>query len=250
MTREQSNNFYLALIIPAYNEASRIQDTLHNILNYLVHQSYSWEVIVVDDGSTDSTADLVRSVSKVEPRIKLISTVHRGKGSAVGIGMLETNAEHRFLCDADLSMPIEQLDRFLPPKCSDYDIAIGSREIEGSKRIGEPVSRHIMGRIYNFLVRYLAVPGIADTQCGFKMIKGTVADKLFANQKIQGFAFDVELLFRAYKSKYKIMEIPIDWYHEPQSKVNRFKDSIVMAMDVIKVRWHHATGSYNNIETL
>ena len=238
---------FLSVIIPAYDEELRIVDTLKQVVNYLELQSYTWEVAVVDDGSTDSTASLVTSFAESRAHVRLISISHGGKGWAVNNGMLSTMGEYRFLCDADLSMPVEQLSRFFPPEISHFDIAIGSREASGSSRIGEPYRRHFMGRVYNLLVRLLAVPGLSDTQCGFKCFRGKVATELFSLQRLWGFAFDVEILFLAAKRGLRIREVPIDWYYRPQSKVRAFSDSLAMSWDLIEVRWHNLRGKYRRL---
>ena len=234
----------LSTVVPAYNEQSRIGDTLSKMVAYLGAQDYTWELVVVDDGSTDETASLVGAFGELHPGVHLISVPHGGKGWAVNQGMLWSTGEYRFLCDADLSMPIEQLSRFLPPQASSFDIAIGSREMSGSRRIGEPYRRHIMGRTYNLLVQLLAVPGLTDTQCGFKCFRGEVAQQLFPLQRLHGFSFDVEILFLARKRGLRIAEIPIDWYYRTQSKVNPLKDSSSMVKDVLKIRWNDFRGRY------
>ena len=235
---------YLSIIIPAYNEEPRIAGTLREVVDYLSTRPYTWEVAVVDDGSADATASLVKTFSEACPQVHLISVPHGGKGWAVNHGMLWTRGDYRFLCDADLSMPIEQVSRFLPPKTKDFDVAIGSREASGAARIGEPYRRHLMGRVYNLLVRLLALPGLSDTQCGFKCFRGPVVQKLFPLQRLYGFAFDVEILFIARKRNLHIMEVPIDWYYRPQSKVSPLKDSLVMSWDILKMRWQHLRGKY------
>ncbi len=235
---------YLSVVIPAYNEERRIIESLREVVDYLDAQSYTWEVVVVDDGSTDFTASLVKEVARANPDVHLICIPHGGKGWAVNHGMLWSSGEYRFLCDADLSMPIQQVSRFLPPAIFDYDIAIGSREAPGSRRVGEPYQRHIMGRIYNLLVRLLAVPGVSDTQCGFKCFRGQVVQKLFHLQRVYGFAFDVEVLFLARRSGLRLKEVPLDWYYRTQGKVRPFKDSLAMSVDILKIRWHCLRGNY------
>ena len=238
---------FLSVIIPAYNEETRIAESLRKVVAYLAAQSYTWEVAVVDDGSTDATASLVKAVAEEHPNVHLISVPHGGKGWAVNRGMLWTSGEYRFLCDADLSMPIEQLSRFLPPDAPPFDIAVGSRETPGSRRIGEPSLRHIMGRVYNLLVRMLAVPGLSDTQCGFKCFRGQVAQGLFPVQRLFGFSFDVEILFLARKGRLRISEVPIDWYYRPESKVRAYRDSLAMSADILKIRWHCLRGRYKSL---
>ncbi|MCE2464545.1 MAG: glycosyltransferase family 2 protein [Dehalococcoidia bacterium] len=235
---------FLSVVIPAFNEGGRIADTLQKAIDYLGTQEYTWDVLVVDDGSTDDTAQVVGEFSVADPRVRLLSVAHGGKGWAVRHGMLQAGGEFRFLCDADLSMPIEQASRYLPPAQEEYDIAIGSREIPGARRVGEPSRRHLMGRVFNGLVRLAALPGISDTQCGFKCFRGSVVEGLFGSQMLSGFAFDVELLFLARRQSLSIVEVPIDWYYRSLSRVRPFRDSLAMALDIIKIRWNHLLGRY------
>ena len=160
---------YLSVVIPAYNEARRLPETLTALNDYLGSRPYTWEVIVADDGSEDDTAAIVHEFARTHPGFRVRRFRHLGKGAAVKQGMLAANGEYRFLCDADLSMPIELLPRLLPPTAPPADIIIGSREATGARRIGEPRSRRVMGRVFNLFTRLLAVPGIRDTQCGFKV---------------------------------------------------------------------------------
>jgi len=233
---------FLSIVIPAYNEEPRILDTLRQVVRFLDSRSYTWEVVIVDDGSSDSTAALVGDFASRYANVRLISLPHRGKGWAVKHGMLDATGSYCFLCDADLSMPIEQVERFLPPQLEGVDIAIGSREAPNSRRIGEPLRRHTMGRLFNGLVRVLAVPGLDDTQCGFKCFRGEIVAELFQRQTLDGFAFDVELLFLAHRSGMKIREVGIDWYHREQSKVRPIPDSFAMTRDLLKIRWRHSRG--------
>ncbi len=235
---------FLTIVIPAYNEERRILPTLQRVVSYLGDQSYSWDVLVVDDGSADNTAALVQEFATSHPKVSLLSIPHRGKGWAVRSGMLHTKAEYRFLCDTDLSMPIEQLDRFLPPQITGYDVVIGSRESPGARRFGEPQRRHLLGRVYNYIARVLAVRNIGDTQCGFKCFHGPVADTLFSLQRIPGFAFDVEVLFLAQRMKMRLVEVPIDWYYEAESKVRPLIDGVGMISDILGIRWRYLRGSY------
>ena len=238
---------FLSVVIPAYNEEQRIAHTLEVVIRFLKTQGYSWEIIVVDDGSEDKTATLVREVAQDNIGITLVGLPHKGKGSAVKEGMLQASGEYRFLADADLSMPIEQLQRFLPPALDNFDIAIGSREILGSKRFDEPSKRHIMGRVFNILVRLLAIKEISDTQCGFKCFKANVAETLFPFQRAHGWGFDVEILFLAQKAGMNIHEIPIDWYYHQGSKIRPWRDSFLMFRDLLFVRWNYATGKYRSL---
>ena len=235
---------FLALIIPAYNEERRIKSTLEKVTSYLQAQNYSWEVIVVDDGSTDMTASVVSNFARTHSGLSLLSIPHKGKGSAVRAGMLHTKGQYRFMCDADLSMPIEQLERFLPAKIGDYDIALGSREISGAHRFQEPPYRHLMGRLFNAFVRVMAVPGFMDTQCGFKCFAGDTANQLFSLQRINGFAFDVEIMYLASRKGLKIKEVPIDWYYEKESKVRPIRDSLLMVANIVRIHLGSFVGKY------
>ena len=237
---------FLSIVIPAYNEEPRIIRTLGQVVRYLNSRDYRWEIVVADDGSTDDTAHLVDGFASRHRNIHLLRLTHRGKGWAVKNGMLKAVGEYRFLCDADLSMPIEQVQRFLPPEVNGVDIAVGSREAPNSRRIGEPWRRHLMGRFYNWLVRILAVPGLNDTQCGFKCFRGSVVPELFGKQTLDGFAFDVEILFLAMKEGTTIHEIGIDWHYRERSKVNPIKDSIAMTRDLLRIRWRYAKGHYKS----
>jgi glycosyltransferase involved in cell wall biosynthesis len=233
---------FLSIVIPAYNEAPRILETLGQVVEFLNARSYSWEVVVADDGSNDGTAALVSGFAARFGNVRLVNLPHRGKGWAVKQGMLNSSGSYCFLCDADLSMPIEQVERFLPPRLEGVDIAVGSREAPGSRRIGEPSRRHTMGRLFNALVRVLAVPGLDDTQCGFKCFRGQVAAELFQQQTLEGFAFDVELLFLARRSGMEIREVGIDWYYREQSKVRPVQDAFAMTRDLLRIRWRHRGG--------
>ncbi len=240
---------FLSIVIPAYNEEVRIAQTLSTVVDYLRRQSYSWEVVVADDGSEDGTASLVQAAADHDPGIRLVSLSHKGKGSAVREGVLNAVGRYRFIADADLSMPIEHLEWFLPPALSDYDIAMGSREIPGSRRFHEPLRRHLMGRVYNWVVRLLAVRGFGDTQCGFKCFDSEAAEVLFGLQRANGFGFDVEVLYLAQRLGMRIKEVPIDWYYEEGSKVKPVRDSVLMLKDIFSVRWSHFRGRYGKLSS-
>lgn len=235
---------YLSVVIPAFNEEVRIQRTLERVVEFLTAAAYTWEVIVADDGSTDATANLVTEFASSHENVKLLILDHGGKGWAVRHGMLASEGEYRLLCDADLSVPIEQVERLLPPQTQGVDIAVGSREMPDSKRIGEPAHRHLMGRIYNGLVRVLAVPRLKDTQCGFKCYRGEIVDRLFGVQKMDGFAFDPEVMFLAWKGALVTREVGVDWYYGSGSKVRPVTDSLAMTRDLIKIRWNYKMGRY------
>ena len=154
-------------------------------------------------------------------------------------GMLAAQGKYRLLCDADLSVPIEQVERLLLAFRPDVDIVLGSREALFAARVGEPTRRHVMGRAFNWLVSLLAVPGLADTQCGFKCFRAEAARDLFPNITLDGFAFDVELFYLARKRGWTYSEVGVDWYYRPQSKVRPLQDSLIMTIDLLKIRWRH-----------
>ena len=207
------------------------------------NQLYTWEVIVVDDGSTDRTAELVKDFEAEAARVSLLSQPHRGKGHAVRAGVLAARGKFRFQCDADLSMPIEQLSRFLPPKLDGYQVAVGSREVLGSRRIGEPTLRHLMGRVFNLMVHLTGV-GLSDTQCGFKCFAGPEAHGLFPLQRLDGFGSDVEVLYLAKAAKLKVIEVPIDWYYRSGSKVRPVRDTLRMLRDLAAIKLNRLLGRY------
>lgn len=235
---------FLSVIVPAYNEERRLLHSLGRIVGYLGKQEYTSEVMVVDDGSEDGTAQVVEEMMAELPLLSLIRTEHRGKGHAVKRGMLAGRGEYLFICDADLSMPIEELYKFLPPVLEDYDVAIASREVPGARRYDEPPYRHLMGRAFNWIVRLFAVRGFQDTQCGFKCFRREAAREVFGYQTMDGWGFDVEVLFIAQKRGYKIVEVPINWYYSANSRVHPIRDSIGMFREVLKIRLNDWRGRY------
>ena len=235
---------YLSVVIPAYNEEARLPETLATLHDYLSRQPFTWEALVADDGSEDRTPAIVREFAHTHPGFLLRTFPHLGKGGAVRQGMLAARGEYRFLCDADLSMPIELLGRLLPPHGPGADIVIGSREAAGARRIGEPRGRWLMGRVFNGFTRLLATPGIRDTQCGFKVFTGEAADALFRAQTLDGFAFDAEILFLARKRNYTAVEVGIDWHYRAESKVRPLRDGWRTLRDLALIRWRWHTGQY------
>lgn len=236
---------FLSLIIPAYNEQERLPKTLEQALSYLNSQSYEAEILVVENGSQDSTYEIACAFAKKDPRVRVIREARRGKGLAVKVGMLSARGEYRFMCDADLSMPIEEINHFLPPELNNFDLAIASREAPGSVRYNEPLYRHWGGRVVNAMIRMLILPGLHDTQCGFKCFSADVAEELFYYQTLIGWSFDVEILYIARLRGYQIQEVPINWYFDPETKLNAFKDTIKMYRDIRQIRGNQRDGLYN-----
>lgn len=237
----------VTVIIPARNEEVRLPITLPRVLSFLDEQDYTSEVLVVDSASTDGTSRVVEGHARGRENLRLLRAEKPGKGRAVRLGMLEGRGDYRFICDADLSMPIDELNWFLPPQLdSGVDIAIASREAPGAVRYGEPLYRHLIGRAFNTLVRALTIPGIQDTQCGFKSFRGPVAEDLFRYQRLDGWTFDVEVLFIAQRRGYQIVELPIPWYFNPGSRVNVLRDSLVMFSDLFRIRYNGWRGLYDD----
>ncbi len=229
---------FLSLVIPAYNESDRLPETLRTIHTFLTEQGWltRTEVIVVDDGSTDDTSTLAIAHAASWPQLHVLTLPHRGKGAAVRQGMLYAHGEYRFFGDADLAMPIDQIVRFLPPLGPPADVLIASRELPGSKRSNEQVYRHVMGRIFNHLVQWLLLPGLNDTQCGFKCFTAATANRLFSQQSLTGMGFDVEILALARLHGYRIVEIPIDWHNARDSRVRPITDTIAMVREIVQMR--------------
>ena len=226
-------------MIPAYNEELRISRTVRDVIDYLDLQPYGWEIIVADDGSTDATASLVREASGDDERVRVLSLPHGGKGWAVRNGMLAAGGEFRLLSDADLSVPIAQVERLLPPQNGGVDVSVGSREAPGAARYGEPSRRHLMGRLFNSLARALATPRITDTQCGFKCFKARAAEELFSRATMNGFSYDVEILHLAHRLGMTIAEIGVDWHYREHSKVRPLRDAFSMGLDLFRIKWKH-----------
>jgi dolichyl-phosphate beta-glucosyltransferase len=235
---------FLSLIIPAHNEEIRLLGTLKQIFEFTNRQSYSIEVLVVENGSLDGTYRIAQDYAAQHSQMRVVQNAQSGKGRAVRQGMLAAQGEYRFMCDVDLSMPVGEINRFLPPALQGYDIAIASREAPGAVRYEEPYYRHFVGRIYNGLIRLLALPGLQDTQCGFKCFTGTVAEDVFPRQTLIGWSFDVEILFIARLLGYKVVEIPIHWYYNPHSKISVVRDSFKMGVDLLTIRLNALRGVY------
>jgi dolichyl-phosphate beta-glucosyltransferase len=239
-------NPLLSIVIPAYNEEQRLPETLQVIHAFLQKQTYQAEVLVVENGSNDRTLTITQEFSQSMPEVHALHCEQRGKGVAVIQGMLAAKGEYRFICDVDLSMPIEEVNKFLPPLLKDGAVAIASREAPGAKRYNEPEIRHIVGRVFNLMVRLIALPGLQDTQCGFKCFRADVVEKVFPRMTMQGWTFDVEALVIARRMGYKILEVPIPWYHNSKSKIKVLRDSLTMASDLITIRWNALRGVYDH----
>ena len=247
---------FLSVIIPAYNEEENFKKgALKKVASYLKDFSRSYEVIVVDDGSIDKTVVLVKDFIKNKKKWRLIKNPHQGKAATVATGVKEALGKNILFTDFDQATPLVEVEKLLPFLEKEYEVIIGSREIKGAKREKEPFHRHLMGKVFNFVVQVIALPGIHDTQCGFKLLKANAAKKLFVKLKVyktgvikNAFtgAFDVELLYLAQKKGYKIVEVPVFWQHYETVRVSPIKDSIKMFFDVVKIRLNDLLGKYGN----
>lgn len=235
---------FLSLIIPAYNEERRLPTTLQQVDDYLKAQDYSSEVLVIENGSQDNTFAIAQEFVKKHSNFSVQRTADRGKGLAVRQGILSATGEYRMMVDADLSMPMDQISRFLPPAQKDTDIVIASREAPGAVRYNEPGYRHIGGRVINTMIRVMALPGLQDTQCGFKCFRAKVAEDLFSRQTIMGWAFDVEILYIARLRGYSIVELPIPWYFSEQSHLRPVHDALHIFFDLLRIRANARRGLY------
>jgi dolichyl-phosphate beta-glucosyltransferase len=215
----------LSIIVPAFNEARLIRHTLDALRAYLLRTSLCWEVRVVDDGSSDDTCAIVSGLAKQDQRIVL-------------------QADLRFLCDADLSMPLAEFPRFLEAVPARCDIAIGTQEGAGARRVGEPGHRHAIGRAFNGLVRALALTDLHDTQCRFKLFSAAAADAVFRRVTLEGWAFDIEAMVIARRLGYRLQALPIEWHYREQSRVRPIRDSLLMARDVARIRFSVWAGTY------
>jgi dolichyl-phosphate beta-glucosyltransferase len=241
---EHPNQPFLSLVIPAYNEEARLPESMKEITAFVARQTYPIEVIIIDNNSTDRTHAIAQEFADRLPFIQVLSEPKQGKGAAVRTGMLGARGQYRFICDADLSMPIEEVEKFLPPHLENYDIAIASREAPGAVRYHEPWYRHLMGRVFNTMVRLFAVHGFQDTQCGFKMFRAEAAQALFPLQTMNGWSFDVEVLYAAQQRGYRIVEVPIHWYYKSNTRIHPIQDSIEMFLEVLKIRRNGRRGMY------
>jgi glycosyltransferase involved in cell wall biosynthesis len=234
---------WLSLVVPAYNEEARLPATITALDAFLAGFDRTAEVLVVDNASRDRTAAIAGAAAARDPRYRVLSEPRRGKGAAVRSGMLAARGAYRFIADADLSMPLAEVGKFLPPILAGVDVAIGSREAPGARRIGEPLSRHLMGRIFNVWVRLLALPGVRDSQCGFKCFSAAAAEAVFPLQTVDDFTFDVEILLIARWLGLRIVEVPIEWHYRARSRVRPLFDGVRMAAGVWRIRQRARLGA-------
>jgi len=235
---------FLSIVIPAHNEERRLPQTLEDVVRFVKKQSFETEVIIVENASRDNTLQTAQDFAARHSMIRVIHEELPGKGRAVRRGMLAATGRYRFFADADFSMPVEEIRRFLPPAV-DAPIVIASREAPGAIRYDEPAYRHVTGRVFNGLIRLLVLHDLNDTQCGFKMFRADAAEVLFPRQTLMGWSFDVELLYIARRRGYQVLEIGVPWYFNPESKVNVLRDSWRMFTDLLLIRRNGRLGIYD-----
>lgn len=227
---------HLSVVVPAYNEEKRLTESMPVILNYLQKQAFTWELIIVDDGSSDRTSEVAKSLAGHHPVRVLRNEPNQGKGGSIRRGMLEARGTYRLFSDADLSTPIDELTKFWKFVEEGYDVVIGSRALpESELAVRQPASRELAGRVFNAAVQTLLVRGLLDTQCGFKLFSARAAEEVFAKQTLKGFAFDVEVLMLARKAGFKIKEAPVRWIDSPASTVSTWS-GIMGFVDLAKLK--------------
>ncbi|MEM8933614.1 MAG: dolichyl-phosphate beta-glucosyltransferase [Acidobacteriota bacterium] len=240
----------LSVVIPAYNERERLGATLDRVFDYLSTTGKAFEIVVVDDGSSDQTHGIATRYADRGVRALRLSE-NCGKGAALRHGVLESEGRQVLLCDADLSTPIEDIEK-LTPFLDEAPIVLGSRAVDGSRITQrQPFYREAMGKIFNRIVQRVAVAGIADTQCGFKLLDGAVARDLFCRVTTAGFAYDVELVWLARRLGHRVVEVGVCWHNSPSSRVHPLRDPLRMLSEIARFRWHHrALGSRRSATTI
>lgn len=238
---ERLNRPELSLVIPAYNEQNRLPKTILKTLDWCAQNRMEYELIIADDGSTDDTLELAKLFAGQVERVRCIACPHQGKGAAVRMGMLNATGKYVLFMDADGATPLAEIPKILNEVRNGTDIAIGSRVVQtpGETEVITPRRRVILGRIFSALVNVFVISGVSDTQCGFKVFRHEVVRLLFNRQKLNGFAFDVEILYMARKLKLSLAEIPVNWINQEGSKINLFLDSARMLWDILRIRWIH-----------
>jgi dolichyl-phosphate beta-glucosyltransferase len=237
----------LSIVIPAYNEEARLGPTLRDYLAYCTASGRQAELIVVDDGSLDRTSAVVNSFADLHSEVRLIRLAeNHGKGHAVRSGVVNARGRLVLFADADGATPLSEVVRLEAALAEGADVAIGSRALGDDRvKVKAKLYRRVIGRVFHGFVEALTVPGVKDTQCGFKLFRGAVAHDLFSRMRVRGFSFDVEVLMMARRGGYRIAEVPVNWTHQPGSKVNLVTDSAKMLVDLFVIRGRCLSGAYN-----
>jgi glycosyltransferase involved in cell wall biosynthesis len=238
-----------SIIIPAYNESVRITGTLDKVLAYIAEQKWTAEVLVVNDGSRDDTAEIVQSYARRNPIVRLVQNPgNRGKGYSVRNGMLSARGDVLLFSDADLSSPIYEAPKLFAAIADGADVAIGSRWLRREFQTErQPLHRQFFGRVFNLFMRLILGLKFVDTQCGFKAFKRNAALVIFPRQRIYRWGFDPEILFLAKKFRLKTREVPVEWAHDDRSKMTYFRDGMTMVSEVLKIRWNDIAGRYSQV---
>ena len=248
-----------SVVIPTYNESGRISSAIVQVLGFMKGYTDSFEIIVSDDGSLDNTLEIVNNLASENPEIVVLENPHRGKGPTVWSGFMKARGDLIYMADADLSAPISELKKLsVWIEEQGYDVVIASREGTGAERINEPFHRHLMGRVFNLFVRIIALPGIQDTQCGFKLFtKKCVRDVFPRIESLKNArelksaytgAWDVEVLLISKQLGYKIKSVPVSWVHVKTKGVSPIKDSIKMAIEILQIKWRFVRGKYKSAQ--
>lgn len=240
-----------SIVIPAYNESSRVGTTLEKVLAHVSERGWDAEIIAVDDGSRDNTADIIHGYSLDNPRLRLLRNPgNRGKGYSIRNGMLHAQGEIVLFSDADLSSPIEEADKLFAAIAGGADIAIGSRWLRSDLQTQrQPLHRQLFGRIFNLMLRVTLGLSFKDTQCGFKAFTRRAATTIFPLQRIERWGFDPELLFLAKSFGFKVAEVPVEWAHREGTRINPVRDGSRMFLEMLTIRWNAITGKYKQPET-
>src|SRR5580698_7613075 len=235
-----------SIVIPAYNESARIPGTLRSVVECIRASGWPAEIIVVDDGSKDATAEVVRAIAADAPEIRLVQNPgNRGKGYSVRNGLLQALGEIVMFTDSDLSAPIEEAERLFAAIAAGADIAIGSRWLESGRQTHrQPLYRQIFGRCFNFVTRLVMGLHFADTQCGFKAFTREAAHTVFSLQTIERWGFDPEILFIAIKRGLRVEEVPVSWAHDARTRMSYLRDGMRMLQDIAIIRWNALSGKY------
>jgi dolichyl-phosphate beta-glucosyltransferase len=236
-----------SIVIPAYNESARIRATLDKILAHIGERGWNAEVLIVNDGSSDDTAQIVQQYASQHPALRLLENPgNRGKGYSVRNGMLHATGEWMLFSDADLSSPIEEADKLIAALAGGADVAIGSRWLRKELQTQpQPLYRQLYGRIFNLALRILLGLPFRDTQCGFKAFTRRATDLIFPLQHIERWGFDPEILFLARKFGLKVEEVPVKWAHREGTRLNPLRDGLRMFLEILKIRWYSLTGKYD-----
>lgn len=236
----------LSIVVPAFDEEERLGATLEAALRYLYASVADFEILVVDDGSRDRTADIATEIGRRHPGVRLVRLPeNRGKGAAVRAGVLAARGSRILFMDADGATPMSEIGKLSRSLDAGADVAIGSRELgRRDGRVDARLHRRLIGRTFHRVVEWISIEGFLDTQCGFKLFRGPVAKDLFSSSRVQGFGFDVEVLVLAELRGYRVDEVPVRWTHQPGSRVNFLSDPLRMMLDVLLIRWRVLRGEY------